>query len=76
MLTQTTLVFNASQDAQSVIQPQTVLLVSLWPLPIMTDPVHAPRRHTSPSQPTESDIAPPAVLIVSLALMSTPAPLA
>ena len=53
ILTPTTLVFNASQDAPSAAQPLTVPLVLPWQPPTLTALVHALQRHISPPQPME-----------------------
>lgn len=61
-----------NQDAESAHQPQTALLVSLYPLPTETAHALAPARLTSQS-PMELVTALPAVLSARPALMPLPA---
>lgn len=52
-----TSVLLAETDAESALQPPTVLLVLPWQLPVEMEFAHAHRRPTSLSQPTVLDIA-------------------
>ena len=67
--TPTILVFHANQDAESVLQPLTVLPALLCQLPMLMDHALAPTKLTSLSQPMESDIVLLVELTVSLAQM-------
>ena len=76
ILTPTTLVFSASQDAPSAAQLPTVPLVLPWQPPTLMALVHALPRHSSPPQPTELDIVLLALQTVLFVLMPIPVLLA